>query len=196
MTSSEHTSPALVSPQAEQRMGEAIYGPGYTGPATAEAKADPYAPTTWGNYDEELTVSSGQKCRVRKLDFQDVLEAGMLDKLNTLQGVVDKQVKKGEGQPPVDPMKLLKDKRTGAQFSELIDNVTVMCVTQPKLEHAPANVKDRKPGVVYVDTVGLVDKMEIFEHSLGELNKLATFRGGSNESPERVADVQGDGNAS
>lgn len=174
MTSSEHTAPAVPS----------------------QEPADPYAPTTWGNYDEEFTVSSGQKCRVRKLDFQDVMDAGMLDKLNTLQGVVDRQVKKGEGEPPVDPMKLLKDKRTTKQFSELIDSVTVMCVTQPPLAMPPKNVKDRKPGVVYVDTVGLVDKMEIFELALGDINRLATFRRGSNEPAERVADEQSDGNAS
>lgn len=163
--------------------------------APAQEQADPYAPTAWGNYDDELVMPSGQRCRVRKLDFQDVLDAGMLDKLNTLQGVVDKHVKKGEGEPPLDPMKLLRDKRTTGQFSKLIDDITVMCVTQPPLATPPAQFKDRKPGVVYVDTVGLLDKMEIFEHALGELNKLATFRGGSDKPAERVADEQGDGNA-
>lgn len=160
--------------------------------APSQAPADPYAPTAWGQYDEELTVPSGQRCRVRKLDFADVMEAGLLDKLNTLQGVVDKHIKKGEGAPPTDPMKLLKDKRTSQQFSSLIDDVVIMCVTQPPLTKAPGAYKDRKPGVVYVDTVGLMDKMEIFEHALGELNKLASFRGGADESAERVADGEGD----
>lgn len=169
MTSSENTAPDPVPSQ------------------------DPYAPTTWGSYDEELTVSSGQKCRVRKLDFADVMDAGLLDKLNTLQGVVEKHTKKAEGLPPVDPLKMLGDKRTSKQFATLIDDVVVMCVTAPKLEKPPSDFAKRKPGVVYVDTVGLVDKMEIFGHSLGDITALESFRGDAGKPAERVADVEGDG---
>lgn len=156
---------------------------------------DPYAPTTWGKYDEELTVSSGQRCRVRKLDFQDVLEAGMLDKMNTLQGVVDKNVKKAEGSPPMDPLKLLKDKRTTGQFRDLINDVVVMVVTAPKLAKPPEDFAKRKPGVVYVDTVGLVDKMDIFTHAIGDLSALERFRFGAKQSGERLADEQSNGDA-
>lgn len=174
MTSSEHTSPA----------------------APAQAPADPYAPTAWGQYDEELTVSSGQKCRVRKLDFGDVMDAGLLDKLNTLNGVVNKNVKKAEGEPPVDPMKLLADKRTARQFSTLIDDVVVMVVTAPELHKPPTKREDRKAGIVYVDTVGLVDKMEIFQHALGDLAALENFRKRSDEPARGVADGEGDGQSS
>lgn len=173
MTSSEHASPA----------------------APSQEQADPYAPTTWGTYDEELTVSSGQKCRVRKLDFGDVMDAGLMDKLNTLQGVVDKHAKKAEGQPPMDPMKMLGDKRTAKQFSTLIDDVVVMCVTAPKLEKPPADFAKRKPGVVYVDTVGLVDKMEIFGHALGDINALESFRLGAPKPADGMADGEGHGGA-
>lgn len=178
MTSSEHTTPA--SPSQTEGM----------------PMPDPYAPTTWGTYDEELVVSSGQKCRVRKLDFGDVMDAGLMDKLNTLQGVVDKHTKKAEGQPPVDPMKMLGDKRTSKQFSQLIDDVVVMCVTAPKLEKPPSDFAKRKPGVVYVDTVGLVDKMEIFGHALGDINALESFRGQPVKPADRVADGEGNGAAS
>lgn len=163
--------------------------------ASPAPSQDPYAPTAWGQYDEELTVSSGQRCRVRKLDFGDVMDAGMLDKLNTLQGVVDKHVKKSEGAPPTDPMKLLADKRTSRQFSQLIDDVVVMVVTAPKLKKPPSDYAKREPGVVYVDTVGLVDKMEIFGHAMGDLDAIAKFRRGASEPAERVADEQGDGDA-
>lgn len=169
----------------------------YTDPqAEANAPADPYAPTAWGQYDEELTVSSGQRCRVKKLDFSDVMDAGLLDKLNTLQGVVEKHTKKAEGQPPVDPMKMLSDKRTSKQFSTLIDDVVIMCVTAPKLERPPAKVADRKAGVVYVDTVGLVDKMEIFQHALGDVEAMSRFRGGAAEPVQRMADGEESGQGS
>lgn len=181
--------PPLAPPQAEQRIGEAIFGPGYVGPATAEAKDDdPYAPTTWGSFDEEVVTSSGQKCRVRKLDFQAIIESGMVDKLNTLQGVVDKNIRKGEGRPPVDPLKMLQDKRTTKQMTLLIDNVVCMVVTAPKVEMPPEDFGDRKQGVVYADTIGLLDKMDIFNHTMGDLTKLTSFRGESSESTGGVAD--------
>ena len=95
---------------------------------------DRYAPTAWGALDEEMQVPSGQLCRVRKLDFTDVMASGLLDRLNTLQGVVDKGIRKAEGQPPVDPMKMMKDRRTAIQFAELLNQVTCLCVTAPKVE--------------------------------------------------------------
>lgn len=181
MTSSEHLDISRAK----------TYGPSSpAAPPQEPHDYDPYAPTTWGQYDEELTVNSGQKCRVRKLDFGDVMDAGLLDKLNTLQGVVDKHQKKAEGQPPVDPMKLLADKRTARQFSTLIDDVVIMCVTAPKLEKPPADFAKRKPGVVYVDTVGLVDKMEIFGHALGDINALESFRVGPGKPAGGMADGQ------
>lgn len=161
-------------------------------PDPSSSQADAYAPTSWGNYDREITVPSGQKCRVRNLDFTDVMGAGLLDKLNTLQGVVDKHAKKAEGQPPIDPMKLMKDKRTVVQFSEMIDQVVCMVVTAPTVVMQPAKREDRAQGVVYADTVPLADKMEIFQEAMGAMKDLESFRGGSGQSGERVAHEQGD----
>lgn len=164
-------------------------------PARLPSQEDAYAPTTWGQYDKEISVPSGQKCRVRTLDFNDVMGAGFLDKLNTLQGVVDKHSKKAEGQPPIDPMKLLKDKRTVSQFSSMIDEVVCMVVTAPMVVMPPAKYEDRKTGIVYADTVPLADKLEIFQEAMGAMSDLESFRGGAGQSAERVADEQGDARA-
>lgn len=154
--------------------------------------ADPYAPTAWGNYDEEKTMPSGQKCRVRKLGFEDFLDAGLLDSMNTLQGVVDKNVRKGSGQPPVDPIKLMKDKRTSSNMTGIINKVVIMSVTAPKIFPAPAEFKDREVGKVYVDTVGMMDKLEIFSLAVGEMNALEEFRQKAGESTQRMADEPSD----
>lgn len=194
MTSSEDNRMAKLSPaKAEQKMGEAIFGKDYVGPRTEEAKnEDPYTPTTWGKYDEELIVRSGQRCRVKKLDLPDLIAAGMMDRLNTLEGVVSKNIRQGKGQPPLDPMKMLKDKRTGAQFGNLIDEVVVLVVTAPKLHLPPEKFSDRVEGLVYVDTVSFTDKIEVFQHAMGGLESLAKFRGFAGESSSGVDDEPGD----
>lgn len=143
---------------------------------------DRYAPTTWGQLDEELTVSSGQICRVKKLDFVDLMASGLMDQLNTLSGVVDKNIKKGEGAPPIDPMKMMADKRTARQMATLISQVVCMVVTAPIVEMPPEDPEKRVVGVVYADTVGLVDKMDIFSHAMGGLSELEAFRGGTGKS--------------
>jgi hypothetical protein len=192
MTSSEVPGATHVPAATEQRMGEAIYGPGYTGPATAEANR--YVPTTWGQVDSEFVVSSGQRCRIRNLDLRDVIAAGLMDRLNTLQGVVDKNVKKGQGQPPVDPMKMMMDKRVGLQFADLVDEITCMVVNAPTVHPIPdpkakrIEDRERKEGLVYVDTISLSDKIDIFSHALGGLRQLEPFRGGQQESAEHLED--------
>lgn len=143
--------------------------------------ADRYAPTAWGTFDQEFNVPSGQLCRVRKLDFADVMGSGLMDKLNTLQGVVDKNVRKGEGQPPVDPMKMMTDRRTAVQFASLLNQVTCLVVTEPHVEMPPEKKDQRVDGVIYADTVGLADKMAIFQFAMGDLGKLESFRSGADE---------------
>lgn len=144
---------------------------------TVSEPTDRYAATQWGTFDQEFEVPSGQLCRVRKLDFADVMGSGLMDKLNTLQGVVDKQVRKGEGQPPVDPMKMMTDRRTAVQFASLLNQVTCMVVTAPHVEMPPDDKAKREDGVIYADTVGLADKMAIFQFAMGDLGKLESFRG-------------------
>lgn len=161
---------------------------------TTDPNVDPYAPTTWGQVDREFRTPSGQLCRIKNLDLPDLMGSGMLDRLNTLQGVVDKNVRKGQGQPPVDPMKMLADKRTGRQFAELVDQLTCVIVTAPKVYPVPdPNAKreqdrERIAGRVYVDTINLVDKVEIFNAALAGLRELEPFRGGQQESAERLED--------
>jgi hypothetical protein len=150
-------------------------------PAPSQA-SNPYAPTAWGQYDQELRVGSGQLCREKKLDFVELMGSGLLDKLNTLSGVVDKHVKKGEGAPPIDPMKMMTDKRTAKQMAELISQVVCMVVTAPPIVMTPEKFEDRVDGVVYVDTVGITDKMEIFTYAMGGLTELESFRGGSDSA--------------
>jgi hypothetical protein len=149
---------------------------------TSPETTDRYAPTKWGAYDQELVVPSGQMCRVRKLDFPDVMAAGLMDKLNTLQGVVDKNIRKGEGQPPADPLKMLKDRRTSLQMAELLNQIVVLCVTAPTVVMPPEPGEERVDGVIYADSVGMMDKMEIFQFAMGDLTSLESFREGAGQS--------------
>jgi len=164
-----------------------------TAMAAAETVQNPdqYAVTAWGQFDKDFTCPSGQRCRVRQLQFHEVMAGGLLDTLNTLQGVVSKGVRKGQGQPPLDAMKLLQDKKTSKQFADVVDQVVCMVVTVPKVHPLPDDGL-RKDGVVYVDTIGFMDKMEIFTEALGAVKELERFRGESVKLPPGVADEPGD----
>lgn len=162
-------------------------------PPTPPPPQDPYAPTAWGQYDEEFRVPSGQKCRVRKLDINDMLTSSFIDELSTLEGVVDKHVRRGQGQPPIaDPVKLLQDKRTSRQMAGLVSQVVCLVVTAPKVEMPPESWGDRLEGVVYADTISFQDKIAIFEKAMGEVRSLETFRSQSEQLAERLADEQVD----
>jgi hypothetical protein len=147
-------------------------------PQEAAGNKDPYAPTAWATFDREFVTPSGQRCRIKKLGLTELVESGLQDKLNTLQGVVNKKMGTAKGAPPkaVDPQALLKDKNTMSNFMGLVDDILVLTVTAPHIEYVPDNPGLRKPGVVYVDMVDLMDKVAIFNESVGGLQALAAFR--------------------
>jgi hypothetical protein len=46
----------------------------------------------------------------------------------------------------------------------------------------PEDNDDRLLGVVYADTVGMMDKMEIFSYAMADMGAMESFRGGTNKS--------------
>ena len=148
-------------------------------PPQEAGNKDPYAPTAWATIDEEFIAPSGQRCRLKKLGLTELVKSGLVNQLNTLAGVVDKKVNKAKGAPPkdIDPMKMLKDERTMDNFLVIVDKVLVLSVTAPHIYEVPDEGTERDPGRVYTDMVDLMDKVAIFEKSVGGLSALAAFRG-------------------
>lgn len=107
--------------------------------------------TPAGRKDAEVfTTPSGNKCVIRELELDDVLDLGIIDKMDTLTGLVQeehidrvsgkpkkgKQLDKVKAQSDKEFMKALQDKDRRAEVTDMIEMIAVACVVQPKL-HSP-----------------------------------------------------------
>lgn len=150
-----------------------------TSPALPTSQ-DPYAVTAWGQDEEDFTVPSGQKCRLRKLDEKILLEAGILDQVTRLPGLVTTgPIRQGEGKPPAPDMSdILKSPGQLKELLDVMNKLVCTVVVRPEvLMEAPEG--GLKPGQVLVTSVGLGDRVAIMERVMGGVTKLDNFREGS-----------------
>lgn len=188
MTSSEYrdmTGAFPVSGQAPS--GEYVYGPNPMATSASHFPAsplppqappvDPYAPTgAWSSPYEDFTTPSGQRCLIKKLDLPDLVSAGLLDQMDNLSPLADEAIRRGEGQPPIDVMKAMRNPATIRAILPVLDKVLKMVVVKPELHDAPAPGEPLVPGRAYLHAVSLTDKMAIFNRAAGEMDDLKSLR--------------------
>lgn len=169
-----------------------------------------WASATPENAEEELTLPSGQTCRARRMSIEGVIQAGLVDQLDSLTGTVDsytRKVKGGKGIPdgtPVIDDALLKDTEALTAIIGMVDNLVPHIVVSPKVvphwsERVVGKTKvrklipvaDREPGTVYTDMIGLDDKMHLFDWALGGLEAFSSFRRDSDGAVGDVASREG-----
>jgi hypothetical protein len=165
----------------EQRMGQAIFGPDYTAPPSPSQ--NPYAVTAWGQDEEDFVVPSGQRCRLRKVNEEMLLEAGILEKVARLPGLVMQgPIRSGQGKPPVNEEKQLQSMlENPEQLRDLMATMNTLVglvVVAPRIVVTPPGEerKPLEPGQVYVESVGLGDRVAIMEQAMGGVKKLDSFR--------------------
>lgn len=150
---------------------------------------DPYAPTVWGSENAQgaltdLVLPSGQMVLAQRPGPEGVMAAGLLDDLDVLSGILP-----SNGQKPTrnfDAKAVAKDPKMLVQGMKLVDRIVVHVVIKPELTPEPADPQDREVGKIYPSSVGLEDKMFIFNWAVGGTRDLATFR---QQFSESVADV-------
>lgn len=160
-----------------------------------------YAPTAWGQGEPlvDLTCPSGQVCQVRLPGIPGLIKAGLLSSLDSLSGLVQTEHIDPVEAETLPPSQRSASKVTPAQVAMLaqnsdklvdvlglVDKVICYVVLQPTLNPVPEPTRDeedneipaeeRKPGLVYVDSVELTDKMFIFQFVVGGVSDLQTFR--------------------
>lgn len=163
--------------------------------AMANPHADPYAPKQWGQL-QDFTCPSGQRCALRPLDLNELLQLGLLEKLNMLTGTTEEVVRTAQGQPPVNVQKILEDPKQVVTLMEVIDKTLVTVVAKPALlsatdENGKIPFDKRVPGAVYVDSVGVADRMAIFQHVMRGVEEMQPFREGPSEPGRSVASQPG-----
>lgn len=177
------------------------------------AKAKKY---TLGTAEQlfDLECPSGQTCQVRRPGPQGLIDAGLLDSLDTLTGLIKTEhLDRVDGKINVADVKAFVANTSSVRDGlQLMNRVVIYCVVQPELHPAPvprdkctrcggtgvvqgtvAACPDctRIPGLAYVDQVDLEDQAFIMQYVMGGTKSLETFR---TERAELLGDVQG-GNA-
>ena len=155
---------------------------------------DKYAPTVWGSQEgvhgpQDLELPSGQLVLARKPGVQQLMVEGVLHRMDNLTALVDKKhVRKGKAaaSESINVQSLIQDPEALANILHTVDRVLCAVVIRPPIQMAPNDVTSRKNGVIYTDTVGIEDKMFLFNWALGGSKDIERFR---RESSEVVGSV-------
>jgi hypothetical protein len=143
-----------------------------------EHDVTPKTANTWAaNRDsvgtgEEFTAPSGQKCLLRRLDPEELMRLGILDRITRLEGLAQSLVDQAEGLPP-EKVKL-PDRADLELLLETIDLLLPHAVLEPRIY---ANDDDEAPeDAIRVSHVDLDDRVAIMEHSVRKLKMMDRFR--------------------
>ena len=154
----------------------------------------------------DLECPTGTWCQVRKPNPRSLIALGFLERMDTLNGVIQsKHIKRVKGESKINAESLIKDPASVMGMLELADRVCEYVVMQPTVRRpvkvigensdgTPHEVQlpgeERDPEVIYTDVMDDADKMWIFQHACGGDATLATFRKQMYESSGDVGDVE------
>lgn len=151
-----------------------------------------YELTGWGrkpsDNEKDVKLPSGQLCRVKVLEMEDIIELDLIDALDTFSGKLledprkSKKKKKDEG-PMNGFMDLLRDKERSKKLIETINKVIPQAVVIPTVLPIPAEGEERREDGLYVDRIPLPDRFTIFGATFeGFGGGMSDFREESQES--------------
>lgn len=142
------------------------------------ADKDPYAPSVWGSDEFDFVAPSGQRCRLRRLQIEALVEAGILDKVSRLPGLAEELVEKAEGAPPA---KEIPSREQIRAVVEICNELLPLAVVRPTISRMPdpeaedPKDRERQPGRIYPDSVDIWDRVAIMERLLKGVKALDRF---------------------
>lgn len=161
-------------------------------PQGVNPPADPYAPTAWGQpTEQDFTCSSGQVCRVRRVDIMDLLGGGLLNNLDFVTKIVNEEhipnanVGPQSGRDRAASVLASSGPEQMGQFKNAINGVVLRVVVKPSLWPIPVEGEPRVDGCVYIDSVPFTDRVDIFNWAVsGSKNaqEIQQFRPEANQS--------------
>lgn len=173
-----------------------------------------------GAEPEFTTLPSGQTCWIRRIGIEGMIEAGLLSEGDSLMAIVDERhIKRARNNAGKNPQvqevadeqmarNLMRDPKMLAKIIFFVDQTLPVVVVEPTVRShfrilQPSNVpgelpdtvmipaKEREPGAVYTDQIGLEDKMFIFQLCVGGTRDIETFRTQSDAAVAGVGDGAG-----
>jgi hypothetical protein len=126
----------------------------------------------------ELELPSGNTCLVKRPGVQGLIKLGVLDSLDSLTALVQKQhldtndpkkMQQAVAELARKPADLLEGMKT-------VDKVVCSVVSAPVVMMPPESEEDRLPDALYADDVDEEDKMFIFQFAVGGTRDVTSFR--------------------
>jgi len=163
---------------------------------------DEFAVTSWGESAPEpfgITLPSGQRCLVRKLEMEDVLAHGLLNDLDSFStSLLEDEESKDESAE--DVMKSFQDSEKFTKLTATVNKIVMITVLRPSVYPKPESSMHpvtretiagiRIPGRAYVDQISFMDKMAIFQAVFEGMKGLDRFREGQEAGLGTVEDVE------
>lgn len=141
-----------------------------------QAVANPYKITGWKKDDSHFDVvtPSGQRCRAKKLQFEEAISYGLLDDADLFTNALMSNDQKAGG---ATMLQVFSDPERRAKFFGLLNRCMAACVVLPKVSmQSGALLPDDE---VFVGDIPFPDKMFIFTTCFrGRTESLDTFREG------------------
>lgn len=157
------------------------------------------------NFEHKLP--SGEVCLMRRLTIDDMIELGLLDRIDSLTSIVatehvgrvtgtpQQRAAAAEALAKLDAdsaegrkalLDVMRDKSKWESLQEFINGIVVAAVVEPELKPEPP--KDHAPewGVLYPKDVDLADRMSIMQEAmlgmLPGIQAMEPFRQGSGQA--------------
>lgn len=97
----------------------------------------------WKSQLTDLDLPSGELCQVKRPGVQGLINAGVLESLDTLTSIVNQEtLPKAQNKKQADVSELLKDPDKYNKMMETVDKIVIHCVVQPKIH--PGVVSERE----------------------------------------------------
>lgn len=125
----------------------------------------------------EITCPSGQKCRVKKIKFEDLLDLGVLDNLDLFRAMLLSQsgTPESSGASEIKMLEQFQDRGKRNRFLGTVNKVVQAGVVEPKV--AMIDDGGLTEGTVFVGDIDFQDKMFLFGVLYqGRAAKLNQFR--------------------
>lgn len=142
---------------------------------------------------KEVECPSGERCLIRALDIQDIINAGLLGDLDLFSKKLFPKKLDEAGRPMEDEdtgddddsiWAILADDDKRAFFFGLMEKLIVIGVADPKVVPSDETPDEDEISCEWIE---LNDRLFLFNVLMEPINQIATFRGGQSSSVETVA---------
>lgn len=108
-------------------------------------------------FDYTLSSNPDQTCLLKKIEMSDIMQFGLVDDLDFLAKEIADISSKDNGETQRET------RRKNSKNMERIVNLVVQSgVIMPELHLPPENNQDRVDGLIYVDSIPFMDRVELF----------------------------------